>query len=152
MKWKHSSTIMHVDTRLMVEISCTIVYTTLASYLSPLALIAWEEKKGLVPTVLLTSHFGMIFCKMSLRLCSSCVCLLDPEVLPKCPTALFIMVELKEDLPGRFSRLLLVPFAKGNSLLPFVCRNCRVKAESIETKLHKFWLSDAWKGVRHASV
>ena len=106
----------------------TLVCTTLASYPAPLTLIAWEEKKGLEPNVFLTSHFSMILCKMSLRLCTSCVC--SWEAVPKHSTALFSPVELKKDLPGCLSWFLLVPFAKGNE--------SRIHKNS---KLHKFRLS-----------
>ena len=49
---------------------------------------------------------------------------------PKHSTVLFSSVGLKEDLPGRLSQLLLVPFAGGSDLLPFI------RIESIERKLH----------------
>ena len=59
------------------------------------------------------------------------------EVPPKHSSALFSPEGLKGDLPGCLSQLLLVPFAEGNCLPPFVCQNCQAKAESIESKLYK---------------
>ena len=93
----------------------------------------WEEKESPVPTVLLTSHFGMTFHKMSSRLCTC-----HGGGSHKALHSLAQPMDLKEDLPGRFSRLLLVPFTKGDSLPLFVCQSCRAKAESIESKLDKF--------------
>ena len=105
----------------------------LASYPGLFTLSVWEEKKGLVPTVLLTSHFSMIFRKMSSRLCIYMLCLLSRGS----PKVLHHFVQ-PDGVEGRPSWILLVPFTEGHGLPPFVCQNCRVKAESIESKLHKF--------------
>ena len=42
--------------------------------------------------------------------------------IPKHSTALFIPKELKGDLPGRPSRILLLPLAEGDGLPPFICQ------------------------------
>ena len=42
--------------------------------------------------------------------------------IPKHFTALFIPKELKGDLPGRPSRILLLPLAEGDGLPPFICQ------------------------------
>ena len=128
---------------IVAELLLTIIAPTiflyhpnLASYPGPFALIVWEEKKGLVSTVWMTSRFGTNFCKMSSRLCMCRVC--SAEVAPKHSTALFSPVELKVDLPpGHLSRPLSVPVAEDDGLLPFVCHSCQVKVGSIESKLHK---------------
>ena len=101
-----------------------------ASYPGPFTLIAWEEKKGLISTVWMTSCFGMILRKMSSRLCTCHIC--SVEVAPKHSTAWFSLLKLKVDLPGHLSRLLSVPVAEDDALPPFNCRSCQAKAESIE--------------------
>ena len=64
------------------------------------------------------------------------LCLLDGGP-PKHSTALFSPAGLTGDLPECLSQLWLVPFTEGNRLPPFICQNCQVKVESIESKLHK---------------
>ena len=63
-----------------------------------------------------------------------CEALYVPRLLTigttKHSTALFILEWLKGDLPGCLSWLLLLPFTEGDCLPPFICQNCRVKAES----------------------
>ena len=63
------------------------------------------------------------------------ICLSD--VAPKHSSALFTATALREDLPGRLSRLLLVAIAEGDGLPSHVCRHCRTVAESLESKLQK---------------
>ena len=101
-------------------------------------------EKGLVSTVWMTSCFGMILRKMSSRLCTCRIH--SAEVAPKHSTAWFSPkhstawfspVKLKVDLPGCLSWLLSVPVSEGDTLPSFICRSCQVKAESIESKLHK---------------
>ena len=97
--------------------------------------ICYVGEKALASTVLLTSRFGTISHKMSVRLCTCCIC--SVEVPPKHSTALFILKRLKGNLPGRLSRLLLLPFTEGDGLPPFIYQNCWAKAESIESKLRE---------------
>ena len=65
------------------------------------------------------------------RLCFS-------QVNQKHCISLFSSSSLKTDLPGRFSRLAQVPVEPNDGLSWYLCRNCRGKFLTLETKLQEF--------------
>ena len=44
----------------------------------------------------------------------------------------------KQNLSSRLSKLLVVPVDQDDGLSPFVCRNCKLKFSTLETKLETF--------------
>ena len=53
-------------------------------------------------------------------------------------TAFFSKESLKDDLPARFSGLLLVDLSQDDQLSPYICRKCKSNFQSLESKLESF--------------
>ena len=68
---------------------------------------------------------------MASRICLS-------EVRRNRCTALFSKESLKDDLPARFSGLLLVYLSHGDQLSSYICRKCKSNFQSLESKLESF--------------
>ena len=69
---------------------------------------------------------------------ASRICLSEVHSLPHC-TALFSNESLKDDLPARFSGLLLVDLSQDDQLSPYICRKCKsINFQSLESNQESF--------------